>query len=121
MRTSMGAESACVQVAMSLPGDRDAQRMLLGEQPLSKGRPLRPLGSAAGRDGRSTPTRSESLPGTSHQKHLERKADPGIGRCPRRLGLHGQTSGRTMKQGHDCWFWIVDAPFIYLRLRSACH
>ena len=66
---------------MSLPGDRDAQRMLLGEEPLSKGRPLRALGSSAGRERRSAPKRSESLPGTSDQKHLERKADPGIGLC----------------------------------------
>lgn len=61
---------------MSLPGDRDAQRMLLGEQPLSKGRPL---GSGAGGERHSPPKRCESLPGTSVQKHLERKADPGIG------------------------------------------
>lgn len=66
---------------MSLPGDRDAQRMLLGEQPLSKGRPLRPLGSGAGGERRSPPKRCENLPGTSNQKHLERKADPGIGLC----------------------------------------
>ena len=75
-----------------MPGDRDAQRMLLGEQPLSKGRPLRALGSAAGQERRSPPKRCESLPGTSNQKHLERKADPGIGAVPLLFSTHAWSS-----------------------------
>ena len=33
-------KSTCVQVVTRLHGDRDAQRMLMGEQALSKGRPF---------------------------------------------------------------------------------
>ena len=65
---------------MSLPGDRDAQRMLMGEQPLSKGRPLRPQLQTGGRT-RGLQQRADRMPGTSALKHLERKADPGIGVC----------------------------------------
>jgi hypothetical protein len=71
----------CAQVAMSLPGDRDAQRMLMGEQPLSRGRPLRPPNSSrAFHSGQRLPRRSDSMPqASSASRHLERKADPGIG------------------------------------------
>jgi hypothetical protein len=74
----------CIQVAMSLPGDRDAQRMLMGEQPLSMGRPLRPPNSSrAGRSGQRLSRRSDSMPqALSTSRHLERKADPGIGVQP---------------------------------------
>lgn len=76
LRQSLSHDLVCGKVAMSLPGDRDAQRMLLGEVPLSRGRALRPPGPQPARSDQRAPRRADSLP---CQKQLERKADPGIG------------------------------------------
>ena len=65
-----------MQNAMSMPGDRDAQRMLLGEEPLSRGRLLRPPDLLPGRRAPAPPRRADSMPMLSN---TERKADPGIG------------------------------------------
>ena len=65
-----------MQNAMSMPGDRDAQRMLRGEEPLSRGRALRPPDSLPGRRAPAPPRRSGSMPMPSN---VEPKADPGIG------------------------------------------
>ena len=65
-----------MQNAMSMPGDRDAQRMLRGEEPLSRGRALRPPDSLPGRRAPAPPRRSGSMPMPSD---MEPKADPGIG------------------------------------------
>ena len=65
-----------MQNAMSMPGDRDAQRMLRGEEPLSRGRALRPPDSLPGRRAPAPPRRSGSMPMPSD---VEPKADPGIG------------------------------------------
>ena len=65
-----------MQNAMSMPGDRDAQRMLRGEEPLSRGRALRPPDSLPGRRAPAPPRRSGSMPMPSN---IEPKADPGIG------------------------------------------
>ena len=89
-----------MQNAMSMPGDRDAQRMLLGEEPLSRMRPLRPPNSLPGRRAPAPPRRSDSMPMPSN---MERKVDPGIG-APSSPPLHTMRSTPlSCEHLRSCW------------------